>query len=304
MKFRLILLFLLAAPGLGRAALHRSEMSQPDVTWTPPRPIQGTIVQLAVRPDSVVSWSHIVAVHGVMEDQTVHFERASDGAFHALAGIPIDAYDSIAVVLTLSYAAGGSERLTRYVPVGRGHFSVAQLSVDPRYVEPPDSALAERIAAEGDSVTRIVQRSHSTPRIWTDGFIVPRSSRVTSPFGQRREFNGEYRSTHMGLDLAGQVGAPVAAANRGVVVLVGDFYYSGNLVYLDHGQGLLTAYLHLSETFVSVGDTVARGEIIGRVGASGRVTGPHLHWTARFGAVIVNPQSLLQLDVSYLTTGN
>jgi murein DD-endopeptidase MepM/ murein hydrolase activator NlpD len=126
---------------------------------------------------------------------------------------------------------------------------------------------------------------------------------VTSPFGQRREFNGEYRSTHMGLDLAGQVGAPVAAANRGVVVLVGDFYYAGNLVYLDHGQGLLTAYLHLSETYVSVGDTVARGEVIGRVGASGRVTGPHLHWIARYGTVIVNPQSLLGLDVSVLTAG-
>jgi len=304
MRTCLALLVLFAARGIDTAAPDPIEWSQPDVTWNPSRPVQGTIVQLTVRSDSSGSLSDIVAVYGVLEDQPLHFEPDRGGEFHALAGIPIYARDSIVVELTLAYAAGTSERLTRYVPVGRGQFSVAQLSVDPRFVEPPDSALAVRIAAERDAVRDVVQRSHSTPRVWVDGFVLPRDSRVTSPFGQRREFNGEYRSTHMGLDLAGQVGAAVAAANRGVVALVGDFYYSGNLVYLDHGQGLLTAYLHLSETYVSVGDTVARGEVIGRVGASGRVTGPHLHWIARYGSVIVNPQSLLGLDVSILTAGS
>ncbi|UCG87460.1 MAG: M23 family metallopeptidase [Gemmatimonadota bacterium] len=304
MRYCLALLCVLAAQGPVTVGSTRAEWSKPDVSWSPSRPIQGTIVQFTLRPDRLGSWSNIVAVEGVLEDQPLHFERAHDGHFHALAGIPIYAQDSIAVELTLWRAAGAREHLTRYVPVERGTFSVAQLRVDPRYVEPPDSALALRIVAERDSVRRVVQRSHSTPRIWGDRFVLPRDSRVTSGFGQRREFNGEYRSTHMGLDLAGHVGAPVAATNRGVVVLVSDFYYSGKLVYLDHGQGLLTAYLHLSETFVAVGDTVGRGEPIGRVGASGRVTGPHLHWTARYGAVIVNPRSLLELDVSFLTGGS
>lgn len=292
------------ALGLGTDGTPITEWAPPDITWSPERPAQGSLLQLTVRPDSVDYRGTMTAVVGVMENQPLHFERARDGEFHALAGIPIYARDSIAVELSFEYAVGPSERLTRYVPIGLGQFSVAQLRVDPRYVAPPDSALAQRIAAERDSVALVVRRSHSTPRLWGDPFMPPRNSRITSPFGQRREFNGEYRSTHMGLDLAGQVGAPVAVANDGVVALLGDFYYAGNLVYVDHGQGLLTAYLHLSATLVAVGDTVARGQIIGRVGASGRVTGPHLHWIARYGAVIVNPQSLLDLDVSLMSAGN
>jgi murein DD-endopeptidase MepM/ murein hydrolase activator NlpD len=100
----------------------------------------------------------------------------------------------------------------------------------------------------------------------------------------------------MGVDLAGQTGAPVLASNRGIVVIVHDFYYAGNAIHLDHGNGLTTAYMHLSESYVAVGDTVARGNIIGRVGATGRVTGPHLHWHAKYGLVTVNPLTLLDLE--------
>ena len=99
----------------------------------------------------------------------------------------------------------------------------------------------------------------------------------------------------MGTDFRGAVGAPVEAPARGVVALVDRFHLGGNVVYLDHGAGLVTAYLHLSETLVEQGDTVAPGEIIGRVGATGRVTGPHLHWIVRYGGVTVDPLSLLEL---------
>ena len=99
----------------------------------------------------------------------------------------------------------------------------------------------------------------------------------------------------MGVDFAGKKGAPVRAANRGVVALVGDFYLGGKVVYIDHGAGLVTGYFHLSRAAVAEGDTVARGQMIGRVGATGRVTGPHLHWIARYGAVTVDPMTLLTL---------
>jgi murein DD-endopeptidase MepM/ murein hydrolase activator NlpD len=99
----------------------------------------------------------------------------------------------------------------------------------------------------------------------------------------------------MGVDFAGRTGAPVRAANRGVVALVGNFYLGGRVVYIDHGAGLVTGYFHLSRATVAVGDTVARGEVIGFVGATGRVTGPHLHWIARYGAVTVDPMTLLTL---------
>ena len=98
----------------------------------------------------------------------------------------------------------------------------------------------------------------------------------------------------MGTDYAGAVGAPIRAANRGVVRLVDRFFLGGNVVYIDHGEGLVTAYLHLSKHRVAEGDTVQRGQVVGEVGATGRVTGPHLHWIARYGAVTVDPQSLLR----------
>jgi murein DD-endopeptidase MepM/ murein hydrolase activator NlpD len=97
----------------------------------------------------------------------------------------------------------------------------------------------------------------------------------------------------MGTDYAGATGSPVFAANRGVVRLVDRFHLGGNVVYLDHGAGLVTAYLHLSRTRVAAGDTVGRGQRIGDVGATGRVTGPHLHFIARYGQITVNPVSLI-----------
>ncbi|MEQ1691746.1 MAG: M23 family metallopeptidase [Gemmatimonas sp.] len=99
-------------------------------------------------------------------------------------------------------------------------------------------------------------------------------------------------SRHMGTDYAGRVGAPIRAANRGIVRLVDEFFLGGKVVYLDHGAGIVTAYLHMSEHRVMVGDTVARGTVLGLVGATGRVTGPHLHFIARYGAVTIDPQSL------------
>ncbi|UCD23504.1 MAG: M23 family metallopeptidase [Gemmatimonadota bacterium] len=282
----------------GSSPYWRHEAMPPaiELTWTPPQPIQGSIVHLTVRPDTLDPGPDVVAIKGVMARQALHFEPDGNGGFRALAGIPVNANDSIRLELTFVNRTGSSERSVRYLPVERGEFTTIQLSVDPRFVDPPDSALRVRIAAERDSVRRVTRLSHATPRMWSESFTLPRDSRLTSPFGQRREFNGEVRSLHLGTDLAGQVGAPVAATNRAVVALVGDFYYAGGLVYLDHGQGLMTAYLHLSDTFVAVGDTVERGEIIGSVGASGRVTGPHLHWTARYGDVPVSPLSLLDLE--------
>jgi murein DD-endopeptidase MepM/ murein hydrolase activator NlpD len=172
---------------------------------------------------------------------------------------------------------------------------VLELNVDPRFITPPDSELP-RIQSERDLVVAVSSRSHNTPRLWHGSFLRPRSTRITANFGQRRQFNGEFRSLHMGVDLDGAIGTPVIASNRGVVVIVHDFYYAGNAIHIDHGTGLTTAYMHLSEMSVAVGDTVARGEVIGKVGATGRVTGPHLHWHAKYGLLTVNPLSLLDVD--------
>jgi murein DD-endopeptidase MepM/ murein hydrolase activator NlpD len=102
----------------------------------------------------------------------------------------------------------------------------------------------------------------------------------------------------MGVDFAGKVGAPVRAAGRAVVALVARFYLAGNAVYLDHGGGLVTGYFHLSRVVVAAGDTVAVGQVIGAVGQTGRATGPHLHWIARYGGITVNPASLFTLPAA------
>ncbi len=108
-------------------------------------------------------------------------------------------------------------------------------------------------------------------------------------------FNGTLTSKHLGVDFRGAIGQPVRAANSGVVALVDDFFLAGKVVYVDHGGGVVTGYFHLSDAVVAEGEAVSRGQLIGRVGASGRVTGPHLHWTARYGAITVNPLDLVAL---------
>jgi murein DD-endopeptidase MepM/ murein hydrolase activator NlpD len=139
------------------------------------------------------------------------------------------------------------------------------------------------------------RRAHDTRRLWNSAFVRPRPSRITSVYGNGREFNGTVTSQHLGTDFAGKVGAPVRAAGRAVVALVANFYLAGRAVYLDHGGGLMTGYFHLSRAVVARGDTVAAGQLIGAVGRSGRATGPHLHWIARYGAITVDPMSLFRL---------
>lgn len=112
---------------------------------------------------------------------------------------------------------------------------------------------------------------------------------LSSPFGLKRFFNGEPRAPHSGLDFAVPTGTPVAAPAAGKVILTGDYFFNGNTVFLDHGQGLITMYCHLSVIDVKVGDTLARGQVLGKVGATGRVTGAHLHWNVSLNDARVDP---------------
>ena len=227
--------------------------------------------------------------------EPLHFIREASGEYAAIAGIPVDAPTVVNVVIT-SNAGGVADTIRVRMPVRRTAYKMEQLTVAPRFGQAPDSALAARIAREQALAAAVSRNSHRTPRLWEGEFRRPRAARVTSAFGDGRQFNGAIQSRHMGLDLAGAVGAPVLATNRGVVALVGDFYYAGNAVYLDHGAGLVTAYFHLSAVDVAQGDTVMPGTRIGSVGATGRVTGPHLHWVARYGSVTVDPSTLLEIQ--------
>ena len=231
---------------------------------------------------------------GEAAGEPVHFEQRSDSTVRALIGVPIEAGDSFRVTLFLR-AAEKLDTVVAALPVRKGGYPNEVLAVPPAFVR-PDSAAAARIQSEIAKSREVSRLSQERPRLWRGPFRLPRSSRITSPFGSARVFNGEVQSRHLGTDFAGAIGAPVRAAGRGVVALVADFYLAGRAVYIDHGAGLVTAYFHLSRADVRRGQTVVAGQRIGAVGRTGRVTGPHLHWVARYGAISVDPMSLLQLE--------
>ncbi len=230
---------------------------------------------------------------GEAAGEPLHFEPGGANTLRALVGVPVEAGDSFDVTLFLR-GPDWSDTAMAYLPVRRSGYPSEVLKVAPGFVK-PDSAAAARIQSEILKSRQVSRRSQSRTRLWAGPFRLPRASRITSPFGTARVFNGEVQSRHLGTDFAGAVGEPVLAAGRGIVALVANFYLAGGTIYLDHGGGLVTAYFHLSRAYVRQGQMVRAGQRIGAVGRSGRVTGPHLHWVARYGTISVDPMSLLQI---------
>jgi len=248
-------------------------------------------VRVVVRPPTAAGES-VTAVHGELAGEPLHFERFADG-FRTLGAVPFGAHDSAAARVIVERAGVADDTLIAILPVARRRVPRERLRVAPQFAQPPES-LAERIRIEQEMVQEVRQRAHETPRLWQAPFVRPSAGAVTSVFGVARVFNEVLRSRHWGVDFAARWGAPVRAANRGVVAFVADLYYSGTTVLIDHGAGLVTGYFHLSRVLVVPGDTVDVGQPIGRVGSSGRVTKAHLHWFCAYGAITVDPLDLLR----------
>lgn len=260
----------------------------PVVTTLPEVPVAGAFVTVVVTG----AGSAAGRLGGEMGGERLHFELGADSTWRALGGVPVATEDSVEVRLVIPDGER-ADSSSHWIRLAAADLPVERLRVDPRYSRPLSKALQARVDRELDSARAVGRRSHDTPRLWDGRFTLPVESRVTSPYGVRREYNGRLRSRHLGTDLDGKKGSPVRAPARGVVALIGRFYYAGNVVYLDHGRGLTTGYLHLSAVNVAVGDTVERGGLVGRIGATGRVTGPHLHWTARYGVVPLDAMTLV-----------
>jgi len=177
--------------------------------------------------------------------------------------------------------------------VAPGNFLQQKLSVNPAYVEPPESE-KERIARDREKVAA-VWAAVPTTRVWDRAFVMPVEATPSGNFGARRVFNGKTQSRHAGADLVAAEGTPIKAPAPGTVRLAEDLYFSGGTVILDHGGDLFTTYFHMSRIDVKPGDRVRTGDVLGAVGATGRVTGPHLHWGARLNGARVNPLALLKL---------
>lgn len=266
------------------------------LTAAPARPEPGAIVRLSLSAPTSGSDS-VVSVRGALAGEPLHFVHLTPRTWHAIGGIPVDTEGTLVANAVIVRASGKTEVARVRFTLPKIPPPVAQpLEVDSTFTKPLDAATTARIARENARAREVGRRAHDSPPMWTASFLKPRSSIITSEFGSGRLFNGALTTRHLGVDFRGALGDPVRAANRGVVALVDNFFLAGNVVYIDHGAGVVTAYFHLSKTLVAAGDTVKRGQVIGLVGNTGRVTGPHLHWAARYGAITVNPLDLVSID--------
>jgi hypothetical protein len=222
--------------------------------------------------------------------------RANNGWF-ALAGVDVEAPAGPSQLkIAVRLADGGSRDLTREVQIRPAHYRTGSLTVAPKFVEPEPEAL-KRIEAESQLKAKIFAASGAEP-LWEGSFRAPVAAPPTDSFGTRRLFNGKLASIHKGMDFRAAAGTQVRAGNSGIVVLARPLYYEGNCVVIDHGQGLFTVSMHLSRFDVQEGERVTAGQRLGLTGATGRVTGPHLHWAVRWQGAYLDPAKLLKLDLS------
>ena len=202
----------------------------------------------------------------------------------ALVGIPIQQSLGNA---TLTFMQQGQE-LTHTFEIVDKRYTEQRITLKNQEMVTPNPQQLERIRAEGKR-QRAIYAQVSKAIDLSAGFTMPLQGRTTSLFGHRRFFNDQPRSPHSGLDIAAPTGTPITAPAPGTVALVDDLYYNGKTVFLDHGQGLITMYCHLSEQSVTTGQVVKQNQQIGLVGATGRVTGPHLHWSVSLNGYRIDP---------------
>jgi murein DD-endopeptidase MepM/ murein hydrolase activator NlpD len=261
-------------------------------SWSPQRLVSGSPVFFKVELDHPPS-----ALHGTWLKHDIVFTRARDGnSWYALAGIDVEqAPGTYALELTATTTDGHSLHTRQEVTVLPAHYKTTTLHVEEKYVQ-PDAATLQRIAA--DKAVKDAAFAHliSEP-LWNGSFRSPVPFTATDSFGTRRMFNGELASVHRGTDFHAPSGTPVLAANDGQVIIAHPMFYEGNLVVIDHGEQFTTQYMHLSKIEVKVGDRVRKGQRLGLSGATGRVTGPHLHLGARWESESVDPVILLHLPL-------
>jgi len=202
--------------------------------------------------------------------------------------------------LVLAWTNGTGDH-SRRIPfrIVAGKYKTDELKVDSSRVNPNKKNI-ERAQKEARKIKRVYAEG-SIDRLWEGNFQLPMTSDITSPFGNKRVFNGQLKSFHNGVDFRARSATPVFAANSGVVKLAESLFYSGNAVVIDHGTGIFTIYAHLSRIDVAAGRYIEKGQRLGLTGATGRVSGPHLHWGVKVNGVAVNPMQLIELMSSLVS---
>lgn len=263
------------------------------IAFAPPAALEITSRARALQPGELVVLSiaapdaATITVHAF--GHSVEAYTADDGGWRALVGIDLDVKPGRYPVTVQA----GSAHASLDLAVRPRTFRTRTLTVDPAFVTPPESE-RERIASEAKLLDQ-VWLSSAAERLWHGPFVPPVPQPANSAFGTRSVFNGQPRNAHGGADFLSPAGTPILAPNAGRIVIARPLYFSGNTVVIDHGLGIFSMLAHLSAFDVHEGDRVAAGDRVGRVGATGRVTGPHLHWAVRANGARVDPLSVLEV---------
>lgn len=221
-------------------------------------------------------------------DQNLTFSfDAPHGTWTTLAGVDLETKPG---AYRLRVERDGTQVTTHTIRVLAKQFRIRRLRVPDTFVNPTADAL-DQIARDTQALRDVYARA--TPQRWAGAFLVPVSGAPTSNFGTRSYYNGRQRSPHAGVDFMSEPGTPIHASNHGTVALAAPLYFTGNTVIIDYGARLFSVFAHLSEFRVQAGEIVTPEAIVGLVGATGRVTGPHLHWSVRLNGARVDPLSLI-----------
>jgi len=264
----------------------------PVVTLTPS-------VVVAGAPELIhVEASGVAGIDGEWMGRKLEFFRGRNRrGWFALAGVDVEAdVGPSALRISVRLRKGDVRDLSQTVEIQPAEYRTGSLSVEPEFVEPGAEEL-KQIEAERLLKDEVFAASASKP-LWRGRFRRPVAAPPTDSFGTRRIFNGKLASVHNGMDFRARVGTPVRAGNSGVVVLAQPLYYEGNCVVIDHGLGLFSISMHLSRIDVKEGTRITTGKLLGLSGATGRVTGPHLHWAVRWQGAYLDPAKLLRLDLN------
>jgi murein DD-endopeptidase MepM/ murein hydrolase activator NlpD len=262
------------------------------IRWQPAQLVNGSPVVF-----EVAAPVRLTALSGKWIEHEVLFSYdAATKEWYGIAGVSLETRPGMYTLELKGNTSRDREiSFSKKFTVRTARYPSIAVTVAKKFTEPSQEQLAH--IQEDKSVKQDVFHHTDPEREWSGTFRSPVRASVSDVFGTRRTFNGKTQSMHQGLDYAVPTGTPVAAANAGTVLLAGPLYFEGNCVVLDHGQGLLTLYLHLSEIKVKQGERIEAGQPIGLSGGTGRATGPHLHLAVRWQGVYLNPATLLTLKL-------
>lgn len=250
---------------------------------------QGDIITVKVNGPS-----GLASLKGEFKNSPVFFDKAGTGEFTGLIGTDMTLSPGKHYLFLEGDLDGREITDNIQIYVEERKYAVEKLTFPGKLVE-LDKETEERAEREA-AILKSLWKEASGERLWRGTFSLPVDGNLKPNFGRRRILNGKEKSPHNGIDIGAPEGRAVVSPNRGKVVLVGNHFFGGNTVVIDHGQGLFTAYLHLSEVLLKEGEIVEKGEPVGKVGETGRSKGPHLHWSARLHEAKVDPLKLLDLN--------